>query len=49
MKAIRYVTAIAVLLALSACGGGGGGDSAPQPPPVQNTWDQMNWDTGTWA
>ena len=34
MRAIRYVTAIAILLALSACGGGG--DGAPQPPPVQH-------------
>ena len=31
---------------LGACGGGGGNSG---PPPIQDTWDQMTWDTGTWA
>ncbi len=50
MKTIRAICALTLLLGLSACGGGGGGDSGPPPPPpVENTWDQMSWDTGVWA
>lgn len=49
MKTIRGFFALTLLLGLSACGGGGGDGGPPPPPPVENTWDQMSWDTGVWA
>lgn len=49
MKTIRAFLALTLLLGLSACGGGGGDGGPPPPPPVENTWDQMSWDTGVWA
>jgi len=41
---------LATLAMLSAigCGGGGGGTTTPAPPTADNTWDNFNWDEGTW-
>lgn len=47
MKRLRIAFALALVLGFTACGGGG---SSGQPPPaIQNTWDNITWDQGTWA
>ncbi len=52
---IRYVLAVLVLFALSACGGSGGGGSSSSSgggngiPAGSSNWDQMKWDQDNWS
>lgn len=46
---LRYFCALLLLAAsLSGCGSGGG-DRDGQQPSVNNNWDEMHWNQGSWA
>lgn len=46
--AVRSVLgALALGVALSACGGGGSPPPAPPDPP-SSQWDELEWGEGTW-
>jgi hypothetical protein len=54
LSSVRNLAAFLLMLALSSCGGGGGGGSTQAPatpgaPASTSTWDQMQWDQGTWG
>ena len=47
-----HLVLAALLLNVAACGGGGGSDPHTSPPPPQppsSTWDELQWNEGSWG